>query len=345
MRQAGPSGLFITLLLARYGLRDERLLCLDAKSGTLKSGQADGLQPRTLEVLKSLGLMEEIIMEGCQMWEVAFWNPNSTGGIERTSHVPDVDVPARYPHEVTIHQGRIERILSDDLARYSERGIEYSSRVVSIEIDEDGDQEYPVLIEVEKIAEPQKGGPHATPPAGRRRVRTKHLVGCDGAHSVVRRAMGLDLIGDSRDHIWGVVDLVVDTNFPDIRRRTAIHSHAGSVMVIPRERIATGDFLTRLYVQVNIEVPADEASGGDAADSSHHDVDGRHKTKKKRANITLEMLLKQAQEVFKPYKIKLKDGSEVDWWAAYQIGQRMTDEFSRKDSKGVPRIFISGDGK
>src|SRR5689334_19159797 len=49
---AGPSGLFLTLLLARYGMTDASLMCLDSKPGTLKAGQADGLQPRTLEVLQ-----------------------------------------------------------------------------------------------------------------------------------------------------------------------------------------------------------------------------------------------------------------------------------------------------
>jgi 2-polyprenyl-6-methoxyphenol hydroxylase-like FAD-dependent oxidoreductase len=67
---AGPAGLMLELLLARYGLGDESLLCVDAKSTTLKSGQADGLQPRTLEILKSLGLADEILTEGCQMWQV-----------------------------------------------------------------------------------------------------------------------------------------------------------------------------------------------------------------------------------------------------------------------------------
>ncbi|KAI5309720.1 hypothetical protein KEM55_002567, partial [Ascosphaera atra] len=89
----------LNLLLARYGLDDSSLLCVDAKPGTLKAGQADGLQPRTLEVLKSLGLVDEIVNEGCQMWEVGFWNPSPKGGIERTSTVPDVAVNARYPHE------------------------------------------------------------------------------------------------------------------------------------------------------------------------------------------------------------------------------------------------------
>ena len=123
----------LTLLLARYGLTGSSLLCLDSKPGTLKAGQADGLQPRTLEVLQSLGIATEIIAEGCHMEEVAFWNPKTSKqssangkngedrGIERTDFVPDVNVPARYPFEITIHQGRIERIFQDDLAAYKKK--------------------------------------------------------------------------------------------------------------------------------------------------------------------------------------------------------------------------------
>lgn len=69
---AGPAGLMLELLLARYGLGDDSLLCVDAKPTTLKSGQADGIQPRTLETLKSLGLADEILCEGCQMWQVSW---------------------------------------------------------------------------------------------------------------------------------------------------------------------------------------------------------------------------------------------------------------------------------
>lgn len=86
-------------------------MCYDSKPGTLKAGQADGLQPRTLEVLKSLDVADEILDHGCHMSEVAFWNPKSSastekpGGIERTSFTPDVVVASRYKHEVTTHQG------------------------------------------------------------------------------------------------------------------------------------------------------------------------------------------------------------------------------------------------
>ncbi|KAI9050619.1 hypothetical protein LZ554_005778 [Drepanopeziza brunnea f. sp. 'monogermtubi'] len=323
---AGPAGLFLQVLLARYGLSDNSLLCIDSKPTALKSGQADGLQPRTLEVLKSLGLADEILTEGCQMWEVAFWNPDQQGGIDRTSIVPDVAVPARFPHEVTIHQGRIERILEDDLRRYSDRGVQRSTRLTKVEIDEAGDAEFPVVVEMEG-------------PSGLRTVRTKHLVGADGAHSLVRRSMGFKLEGETSDFIWGVVDFVADTDFPDIRRRSAIHSDNGSVMVIPRERIATGEYLTRLYVHVREDVNPD----GDIASEQGVKGDGKAEAKARREKITMESILAQAQEVFKPYHIKPKRADAVDWWAAYQIGQRVSENFIKQDSKGVNRVFIVGD--
>ncbi|KAE8351577.1 FAD binding domain-containing protein [Aspergillus coremiiformis] len=324
---AGPAGLMLHLLLARYGLSDDSLLCVDAKPGTLKSGQADGLQPRTLEVLKSLGVVDEILNDGCHMEEVSFWKPSADREkiIERTSIIPDVAVPARYQHEVTIHQGRIERILETDLLRYSKRGVQRNTKFLHARIDEDGDLEFPVAADLETDGQ-------------RRTIRAKHLVGADGAHSIVRRCMGLQLVGESMDHIWGVVDLVVDTDFPDIRRRCAIHSPAGSVLVIPRERIATGDYLTRLYVQVPEEASPDPALTPISGSATPKDD-----VRARRSKVTLESIFQYAEDAFKPYYIRPKEDGVVDWWAAYQIGQRVSDNFTVKDSKGVNRVFIVGD--
>ncbi|KAJ9243874.1 hypothetical protein DTO169E5_2216 [Paecilomyces variotii] len=308
---AGPAGLMLALLLARYGLSDESLLCIDAKAGILSSGQADGVQPRTLEVFKTLGISDEIENEACQMWEFAFWKPSTDKNkiIERASVLPEVIPPARFKYEATIHQGRIERILQTDLLRYSKRGILRNTKILNVKIDE-SNPEFPVVAQIEEDGT-------------ERDIRTKHLVGADGAHSIVRQSMGLNLEGESLDHIWGVVDFVVDTNFPDIRRRSAIHSPAGSIMIIPRERIASGEYLTRLYVQVPGE-------GGDDMRTF-------------RSKVTLESILEQARAAFKPYYIKPKDNAPIDWWAAYQIGQRVCPEFIVKDSKGIGRVFISGD--
>ncbi|PCG92142.1 Monooxygenase, FAD-binding [Penicillium occitanis (nom. inval.)] len=170
-----------------------------------------------------------------------------------------------------------------------------------------------------------------------RLIRTKYLIRADGAHSVVRRCMGLTLDGESLDHIWGVIDLVIDTDFPDIRRRCAIHSPAGSIMVIPRERILTGDYLTRLYVQV----PGLVDQKGDLIDEEAFKVprSGRDL----RAKVTLEGILQQATNAFRPYSIRPKHHDSIDWWAAYQIVQRVSPKFIVKDSQRIDRVFIVGD--
>lgn len=321
----------LTLLLARYGLGSS-IACFESKPGTLKAGQADGLQPRTLEVFQSLGLVHELVEDGCHMSEVAFWNPKSGGGIERTSFVPDIVVPARYDFEATIHQGRIERVLGENLELYGPGAIRRSSEFVDFIMDASSDAEYPLRIQIDT---PSSDGSNV-----RKVVRAKHLVGADGAHSRVRRGMGLELRGDTTDHIWGVLDFVADTNFPDIRKRSAIHSDAGSIMIIPRERISSGDYLTRLYVQVKDEVPARYLANGDTND----DNIAKAKLKERRAAITMESILAQAKQVFAPYTISIKEGTVVDWWAAYQIGQRLTDKFTLRDEYGLERVFIVGDG-
>ena len=58
------------------------------------------------------------------------------------------------------------------------------------------------------------------------------------------------------DYIWGVIDTIPETNFPDIRNRCAIHSENGSCMVIPRE----GDKV-RLYIQLSDKQVVDPATG------------------------------------------------------------------------------------
>ena len=263
------------------------------------------------------------------MWEVAFWNSSRAvgRGIERTSIVPDVAVSARFPHEVTIHQGRIERIFEDDLRRYSSRGVQRASRVNNVSIDE-GDPEFPVVVDIES-------------PTGQRTVRAKYLIGADGAHSVVRKSMDLKLQGETSDFIWGVVDFVAETDFPDIRRRCAIHSDNGSVMVIPREKIQTGEYLTRLYVHVQDDVKPES----DIASEEGIKGEGKSDSRARRERITLESIFKQAEGVFKPYKIGPRRPDAVDWWAAYQIGQRTAEHFTKRDSKGVNRVFIVGDGE
>lgn len=235
--------------------------------------------------------------------------------IEQTSIMPTVVGAARYPFDVCLHQGRIERIFETDLLRYSEHGIQRSAKLTDLNID--NDPEFPVRAEIECNDK-------------RRTVRSKYLVGADGAHSTVRRCMGLELEGGSLGYMWGVVDLVIESDFPDIRRLTTIHSIRGSALVVPREQIQTGEYLTRLYIQIPGEEDLD------------HDLETANA---KRSQITLESILESARAIFQPYGIRLKAGGTVDWWAVYHIGQRLLNDFTVKDSDGINRVFLVGDGK
>jgi len=58
------------------------------------------------------------------------------------------------------------------------------------------------------------------------------------------------------EYIWGVVDIVADTDFPDVRNRSAIHSTSGSCMIIPRE----GDKV-RFYIQLSDSDVLDPVTG------------------------------------------------------------------------------------
>ena len=117
--------------------------------------------------------------------------------------------------------------------------------------------------------------------------------------------------GEQTDFIWGVLDIVPITNFPDIRMRCAIHSaESGSIMIIPREKK-----LVRLYIQLN-----EVHSAGQQVD---------------RSKVTPQIILKAAQKIMCPYELAY---DYCDWWTAYQIGQRVGNSFSCDD-----RVFLGGD--
>jgi 2-polyprenyl-6-methoxyphenol hydroxylase-like FAD-dependent oxidoreductase len=73
------------------------------------------------------------------------------------------------------------------------------------------------------------------------------VVGCDGARSAVRPAIGRQLVGDSANQAWGVMDLLAVTDFPDIRCKVAVQSAHANLLVIPRE----GGYLVRLDVEMD----------------------------------------------------------------------------------------------
>ena len=70
-------------------------------------------------------------------------------------------------------------------------------------------------------------------------VRARYVVGADGARSAVREAIGCEFAGEAANHAWGVMDVLADTDFPDIRTKCAIQSAAAATSCSSRARGAT----------------------------------------------------------------------------------------------------------
>lgn len=56
--------------LARYGIKST---IVDDRSDKTSTGKADGLQPKTIETLKQLGLASSLLDQGVKVYDICFW--------------------------------------------------------------------------------------------------------------------------------------------------------------------------------------------------------------------------------------------------------------------------------
>ena len=308
----GPAGTVLAAQLAQFP--DITTRVIERRGGPLELGHADGVACRTVEMFDAFGLAERLIREAYWVNETTFWGPdtdNDSGGIIRTGRVQDVEEGlSEYPH-VIVNQARMQDFLLDHMAKSPTRLVpDYGHEVTGVEID--GAHAYPVEVSVIPTGSTETAEPS--------HVRAKYVVGCDGARSVVRRSLGIEMTGDARNHAWGVMDIFAVTDFPDIRLKSAIQSATGgSVLLIPRE----GGYMIRLYVDLGDLDPEDRQA---------------------RSRFTSEEIIAAAQRILHPYTLDVRD---IAWWSVYEVGQRIADRFDdiTADERGSrsPRVFITGD--
>jgi phenol 2-monooxygenase len=304
----GPAGLNLAAQLSAFA--DIKTCVVEQKPGRLLLGQADGIACRTMEMFNAYGFADRVMEEACWISETTFWKPDPLrpGAIVRSGRVQDVeDGLSEFPH-VVLNQARVHDFLLDVMRRSATKlQPHYARRVIDLSVEESA-----VSVRLERLDPPHAGQIET--------VRARYVVGCDGARSAVRRAIGHELRGDSANHAWGVMDVLAVTDFPDIRFKSLIQSAAdGSVLVIPRE----GGYLVRIYVELTaLETGERVASRG----------------------ITLDDVIAKARRVLKPYTLDVK---EVPWWSVYEIGQRLADRFddapAAESETRLPRVFIAGD--
>jgi 2-polyprenyl-6-methoxyphenol hydroxylase-like FAD-dependent oxidoreductase len=258
--------------------------------------------------------------------ETTFWKPDDSQGgdrkhIVRSGRVQDVEDGLSHMPHVILNQARVHDFYLETMQRSAARLVpHYSRKLAGLERAADAlpdgasvaVSDHPVTARFERQDAGHEGQVET--------IRARYVVGCDGARSAVRQSIGLTLKGDSANHAWGVMDVLVVTDFPDVRFKSLIQSaDEGSLLIIPRE----GGYLVRLYVELDKLNPNERVAA---------------------RNITLEQLIAAAQRIFQPYTLDVK---EVAWWSVYEIGQRLSDRFddlqAEEMTTRLPHIFIAGD--
>ncbi|MBN9215004.1 MAG: phenol 2-monooxygenase [Microbacterium sp. SCN 70-200] len=307
----GPAGAVLTAQLAAFP--DITTRVIERREGPLQVGHADGVACRTVEMFQAFGLADALLREAYWVGEVRFWGPSDAdrSRIERTGWVEDTPAGlSEFPH-VIVNQARMQQYLLEHAARSSSRlEVDYGIEFVGYRRDE-SDPRHPLVVTLRRTAGPDEGTEFT--------VRASSVVGCDGARSAVRRALGIRLEGDAANHAWGVMDVLAVTHFPDWRTKNVVQSAGkGTLLMIPRE----GGNMVRCYVDLG------EIEAGDTAVRA----------------TTAEQLTEVANAILHPYSIDVRS---VVWSSVYEVGQRLADRFDdlAPDAapNAVPRLFLTGD--
>ena len=179
---AGPTGLAAALFLTERGVASR---IVDADPAPTTTSKALGVNPRTLDILSGTGVETAIMAEGLAMEILAIHqNGRLLGQIE-------IDYPgmnARYPMTI-LPQARTEALLAEAVTRRGgviERGVELEGFT-------QGDAAITAIL---RHADGQSE--EASAPI---------LLGADGAHSAVRKGLGLDFPGSAFPEDWQLMDV------------------------------------------------------------------------------------------------------------------------------------------
>ena len=307
----GPAAVAVTAQLSRFPSIDAR--AIEQRPGRLAVGQADGIQARSVETFQAFGFANEVVDEAYRNVEMCFWKPDAAdpSRIVRVSRAADDATGiSEFPH-IYVNQARILDYFLRDAERAPGRIVpDYGVEFVDLTIHQGA--EYPVEARIRYVAGERAGE--------ERTVRAKYLVGGDGARSRVRASLGHHLHGEAAMHAWGVLDVLANTDFPDIQVKCSIQSHgAGSILLIPRE----GGYLVRMYVDLG------EVDGADAGAIRSTPVDA---------------MIARINTIIAPYSLDVR---EVAWSSVYEVAHRITDGFddvpAELRGERTPHAFIMGD--
>lgn len=293
---AGPVGLTLACELRRHGAS---VRIIEAQPVPLPYCRAIGVTSRTLEVYEDMGIARSMVDAGLWMTGTRV----QVAGYPARDTLTDLnDLPYA---ALGVPQGDTECILAEHLARYGvtvERGVRLTAFAQA------GDK---VRVEMEG-------------PEGSLMDHVHYLVGCDGAHSTVRKALGIEFAGES----WPFPFMLGDVKLAFPEQHPLARGMALRGLRIYGEDAPPGMFIAiplpeHGRYRVSMLAPLSEAEG----DAEAHGIQAEQQ------GPTLEEIQQVANEVLESPPV----ASDLRWSSRFRISLRLAVRYRSGNA------FIAGD--
>lgn len=210
---AGPVGLALALELQRFGIR---FRIVEKKPTRSQNSKALGLQPRLSEIFAIQGIAEKFFARGFTGVRALNLHANSRKllrvEVQFVQNVAGRD--ACQPRLIIIPQSETEEILE---AAVIERGARVERECELISFEQTADW-------VSSIVRDTNGSEE--------QIQSRFLVGCEGAHSVVRKQAGFTFAGATFPMRFLLADLTIDWDLPENEVQVWFHRD-GSFATLP----------------------------------------------------------------------------------------------------------------
>lgn len=302
---AGPTGLALALQAHDHGAQ---VRIVDRRLEPFRPSRALIVHPRTLEVLRPLGVTDALLAGG----DVAPTVHLHLGRSEVPVRLGRFALPdTAFPHLLFVRQSVVEAVLSEALRR---RGMPVERGVEVVDVCTDGDR---------TVVSMSRGGIDKA-------VACRFLAGCDGSASTVRRLAGVGWEGGDYRQDVVLADLALETALtPDVahvvsRRRGllflfALREQAPWRLLATRPGTGGDDRVTRKELQDLLEESGLAARISDVAWSGRVPLQHRMATHYRRGPL---FLVGDAAHVHSPaggqgMNTGIQDACNLGWKLAY----------------------------
>jgi 2-polyprenyl-6-methoxyphenol hydroxylase-like FAD-dependent oxidoreductase len=181
----GPTGLATAITCCRFGVKPRIVERLAQPSGVSK---ALVVWAASLEAFEAMGVVEQFLAQGRRIERVRFGD----GARELACIATGEGVDSPYPHPILLPQSATEALLAARLGALG-GAIERDCELVALTQDAEG------VSATLRHADGRE-----------EQVRARYLVGCDGARSTVRHALGIDFAGHTEAETFLLCDARIE---------------------------------------------------------------------------------------------------------------------------------------